>query len=268
MLNSNKTLTVSAVFEDFRDNSHYAIDSIVSGQAHMNAIGKHAFTYLKLLPSAYISDVEAKMTVAFNKIWRDERNEIQYTLQPMLNIHLADNFNSDMKQGGSLKTVTISIALSLLLVLISSFNYINMSIAQAGLRAKEVGVRKVLGASKWQLVAQFLSESVLFTLLATLIACAMVELLLPAFNQLVGRELVIGSWSQFSAIILSSTLVIGLLSGLSPALFISSFSVRRVLSGDFSRGKSAIIVRKVVDGIAIGVVDCFDHCCHQSVFTA
>ena len=120
----------------------------------------------------------------------------------------------------------------------------NMSIAQAGIRAKEVGVRKVLGATKSQLVLQFLTESVVIALISALLACGLVELLLPAFNQLVGRELVIDSWSQYISGIAGVTVFIGIASGLYPALFISSFSVHRVLSGDFGRGKTAIVVRK------------------------
>jgi putative ABC transport system permease protein len=119
-----------------------------------------------------------------------------------------------------------------------------MSIAQAGVRAKEVGVRKVLGASKLQLIIQFLTESVVIALISALLACGLVELLLPAFNQLVGRELVIGNWSQYLFEIIATTVVIGIASGIYPAVFISSFSIHRVLSGDFGRGKTAIVVRK------------------------
>jgi putative ABC transport system permease protein len=119
-----------------------------------------------------------------------------------------------------------------------------MSIAQAGVRAKEVGVRKVLGASKLQLVIQFLTESVVIALISALLACGLVELLLPSFNQLVGRELVIGSWTPYLLEIIATTVAIGIASGLYPAVFISSFSIHRVLSGDFGRGKTAIVVRK------------------------
>lgn len=244
LVDGNNTLTVTAVFADFADNSHYAIKSIVEGKSHLNAIGKHAFTYMKLMPEADIDRISAQVTQIFNNIWHDESNEVRYYLQPLLDIHLAANFNTDMKVGGSAKTVKVSIALSILLMLISSFNYINMSIAQAGQRAKEVGMRKVLGASKLQLVLQFLTESVVITLFSAILACAMVELLLPSFNQLVGRELTVVNWLQFIPNILFATVIIGVASGLYPALFISSFSVQRVLSGDFGRGKSAIIVRK------------------------
>ena len=244
LVDSNQTMEVSAIFADFPTNSHYAMQSIVSAKRFMGVIGKIAHTYIKLDKGANINAVEVAVTEILNRFWRDESNEIAYYLQPLLDIHLAPNFNTDMKIGGSAKTVFISIALSVLLLLISSFNYINMSIAQAGIRAKEVGVRKVLGATKSQLVLQFLTESVVIALISALLACGIVELLLPAFNQLVGRELVIDSWSQYISGIAGVTVFIGIASGLYPALFISSFSVHRVLSGDFGRGKTAIVVRK------------------------
>jgi putative ABC transport system permease protein len=246
MVDHAQTMEVVAVFADFPDNSHFTMRSIISAEQFMQVIGKHSHTYIKLEEGANIEAIEAQVTEILNRLWQDESNEIHFYLQPLLAIHLAPNFNVDMKVGGSEKTVLISVALSILLLLISSFNYINMSIAQAGIRAKEVGVRKVLGATKSQLVLQFLTESVVIALISALLACGIVELLLPAFNQLVGRELSIGNWSQFIVGISAITIFIGIASGLYPAVFISSFSVHRVLSGDFGRGKTAIVVRKLL----------------------
>jgi putative ABC transport system permease protein len=244
LIENNQNMEVSAVFKDFSDNTHYAMNSIISSKGFMSIRGKISYTYLKLSPDADVENVAGQATEIFNRIWQDESNEIRFYLQPLLDIHLSPNFTVDMKVGGSAKTVVISIALSLLLLVISSFNYINMSIAQAGARAKEVGVRKVLGASKFQLVVQFLTESVFIALISALLACGLVELLLPAFNQLVGRELVNGNWSKYLFEIIAMSVAIGLASGLYPAVFISSFSIHRVLSGDFGRGKTAILVRK------------------------
>jgi len=243
-IRSNQNIEVSAVFADFSDNTHYAMNSIVSAKRFMNIMGKVSYTYVKLSPDADIKSVAEQTTEIFNRIWQDKSDTVRFDLQPLLDIHLAPNHNVDLKVGGSAKTVMVSIALSILLLLISSFNYINMSIAQAGVRAKEVGVRKVLGASKLQLIIQFLTESVVIALISALLACGLVELLLPAFNQLVGRELAIGNWSQYLFEIIATTVAIGIASGLYPAVFISSFSIHRVLSGDFGRGKTAIIVRK------------------------
>jgi putative ABC transport system permease protein len=246
MTEDAQTMEVVAVFSDLPDNSHYAMSSIIAAKPFMQAIGKHSYTYVKLAQDANIDVVEAEVTKILNRIWQDQTNDIRFYLQPLMSIHLAPNFNTDMKAGGSSKTVLISVALSILILLISSFNYINMSIAQAGIRAKEVGVRKVLGATKSQLVMQFLTESVIIALISALLACGIVELLMPSFNQLVGRELIINNWSQYIIGITAITVSIGIASGLYPAFFISSFSVHRVLSGDFGRGKTAILIRKLL----------------------
>ena len=255
---SGNVYEVSAIYADIKDNSHYYFSGLIANKAFMSVIGKLSHTYLKLEQGTDVELVAKDVTRILNQLWGNKESEFQYYLQPILDIHLAPNFTTDMKIGGSEKTVSISIALAVLLIVISSFNYINMSVAQAGLRAKEVGVRKVLGATQVQLVVQFLTESVLVTLVAALLACALVELFLPSYNTLVGRQLEIGQWSQYLVSILMLTVAIGVISGLYPALFISSFGVKRVLSGDFGRGQSAMVVRKVLmvlqSALSVGLI--------------
>jgi putative ABC transport system permease protein len=239
---SNKTWMVSAVFADMPDNSHFAFNSLVSSQPYQEIRGNIAHYYLRMAPNSEIEKTEKAVNQIFVDIWQWQNT--RYQLQPLLAIHLAKNYSTDMKVGGAQKNVSISIVLSILLLLISSFNTINMSVAQAGSRAKEVGVRKALGASKLQLLLQFLTESVALTFIAALIGAVIVELVLPQFNQLVGRQLSVGNWSEYIAQIVEITFLIGVTCGLYPALFIASFSTKRVLAGDFQRGKSAIIIRK------------------------
>lgn len=239
---SNKTWTVGAVFADMPDNSHFAFHSLRSFGSNLNFRGNLAHYYLTMADNADITQTENAITKIFEDIW--QWTDLPYKLQSLLDIHLGKNHTTDMKIGGAQKNVSISIVLSILLLLISCFNTINMSVAQAGSRAKEVGVRKSLGATKSQLLTQFLSESVLLCFIAALIAAVIVEVVLPGFNQLVGRQLSVGNWSEYIGQILSVTLFVGIASGLYPALFIASFNSKKVLSGDFQRGQSAIIVRK------------------------
>ena len=239
---NNERLTVGAIFEDLAANSHFKFSSLTSFAPYKNVRGNVVHAYLRLNDNADINNVASHIIKLIADIWQWRDN--YYYLQPLKSIHLGANFNNDMKPGGSEKTVAISIMLSLLLLLISCFNYINMSIAQAGARAKEVGVRKVLGANKLQLILQFLAESILVVLFATLIACALVELFLPSFNQLVGREILMNGWLQSLLPLFVGVLFLGILSGIYPAFFIASFNVKRVLSGDFKRGKTATTVRK------------------------
>jgi len=253
---NNKIWTVAAVFADIPNNSHFAFSSLVAAAPYENVRGNIAHLYVSRLPMANTEQIANGVTKIFADIWHWEN--AQYHLQPVADIHLSENFSTDMKVGGSASNVTISIVLSILLLLISSFNTINMSIAQAGHRAKEVGVRKVLGASKLQLVGQFLLESIALTFVSALIAAVLVELYLPNFNQLIDRQLSVGNWSPFILPIVVTTIAIGIFSGLYPAIFIASFNIKRVLSGDFRRGKSAVIVRKTLmvfqSALSIGLI--------------
>ncbi|TQV89646.1 ABC transporter permease [Aliikangiella coralliicola] len=256
--NSNDTWTVVAVFSDLPDNSHFSINSLIAATPYIDVIGSHSYTYVRLSENADIKIISDATSRIFADIWGWDINQLQFYLQPLLDIHLAPNIKHDMKVGGSANTVSITIMLSILLLLISSFNYINMSIAQGGRRAKEVGIRKVLGAGRLKLVLQFLGESVIFALFSALIAASIVELILPAFNQLVGRELTIGNWSSIIVPVMFVTLLIGLISGIYPALFMSSFSLKRVISGDLERGKTAVFVRKCSmvfqSGLSVGLI--------------
>ncbi|NRB25747.1 ABC transporter permease [Shewanella sp.] len=240
---ASKIWTVGAIFEDMPTNTHLLVDAIISeSQFNHRFFRNDSFTYIRLSDNANKASILSKISKFVNA--HQGKNNIEIKLQSILDVHLDENMLYDMKKGGSAKTVKISIALSILLMMIGSINFINMSIAQAGTRAKEVGVRKALGSSRQQLLLQFLLESVSVAAISALIACAIVELLLPAFNQFVSRELSISYFSYFGVFIVSSTLVVGFLSGVYPALFISSFSAKRVLSGDMQRGTTAIRIRK------------------------
>ncbi|QQX80490.1 ABC transporter permease [Shewanella sp. KX20019] len=240
--------TIAAVIADLPDNSHFAFRSLAQMTPEMlsklSLSSNNSYNYLRLREGADRALVANKLTEMLNEMAYESQEVVKVTLQPLAQIHLTSHTRFELKEGGSESTVLICIGLSILLIVIVSVNFINMSIAQASQRAKEVGVRKALGASKTQLVSQFLTESILLSTIAAVIACAIVELSLPWFNTLVGRELSLNYASSFSGFIAAITVLVGLVAGLYPALFISSFSAKRVLSGDLQRGKTAIWVRK------------------------
>ena len=182
----------------------------------------------------------------------------QLHLRALTDIHLYSSLAYELKVNGSASTVNISLLLAAALMLIAGINFINMSTARAAMRAKEVGVRKALGASRSQLFVQFMLESILIAACAGLLAAVLVEWLLPYFNLLVNRPLELHYVGSFGWILLSSTLSVGLLAGVYPAVFISAFDAKKVLSGDFQRGTTAIWLRKgllVLQGaITIGLL--------------
>ncbi|TLX45978.1 ABC transporter permease [Pseudoalteromonas phenolica] len=254
---ANGSYTVRAVFADLPDNTHFGFQALVYAE-HIseNLFQTSHYVYLKLTPGTDIPALEKQLTEqAFTG---DFKGRIFIELHSILDLHLTAKSPFEMKTGGTKQVVTICVGLSILLVLIASFNFINMTVAQSTKRAKEVGVRKALGASKTQLVGQFLSESVLVAVLSMMLACVLVELVIPSFNNLVDRELVLNYASSFGVGIVIVAIAVGVLAGLYPAFFISSFSAKRVLSGDLQRGSTAIWVRKSLltfqASLAIGLI--------------
>ncbi|WP_440054550.1 FtsX-like permease family protein [Pseudoalteromonas sp. T1lg65] len=249
--------TVRAVFQDLPENSHFAFKNLTyvfqdPEKSHITS----SYVYFRLAPGVDVSELEKTLTEKY--FYGELKGKLSLQLHPLLDLHFTGKSPFEMKVGGAKQVVMICVGLSVLLILIAGFNFINMTVAQSTKRAKEVGVRKALGASKTQLVTQFLSESVMVSLLSMIIACVLVELLLPSFNHLIDRSLRVDYASMFSVVVISLAVVVGLLAGLYPAFFISSFSAKRVLSGDLQRGNTAIFVRKSLltlqASLAIGLI--------------
>ena len=249
--------TVRAVFADLTDNTHFAFKNLVYVKHDPSKIDiNSSYVYMRVAEG---TDTDALAKTLTERFFSGSMLEqVSLELHPLLDLHLTAKSPFEMKAGGAKQVVMICVGLSVLLILIAGFNFINMTVAQSTKRAKEVGVRKALGASKGQLVTQFLSESVLVSMLSMVIACALVELFLPSFNQLVDRELGVNYASEFGIAIIVVAIAVGILAGLYPAFFISSFSAKRVLSGDLQRGNTAIWVRKSLltlqASLAIGLI--------------
>jgi len=181
-------------------------------------------------------------------------------LQPLRQIH----FNSSHIQidrndnKGEITYVYIFSAIAIFIVLIACINYMNLATARSMHYAKDVGIRKAVGAHRSQLIAQFLSESVLFAVVAFLIACAVVELVLPAFNAFTGKKLQLG-FSASSLLLLGlgvMTLLVGVISGSYPSFYLSRFQPAFVLKGNFKTGAGTALLRRglVVAQFALSIV--------------
>ncbi|WP_282131810.1 ABC transporter permease [Pseudoalteromonas aliena] len=243
------TYTVTAIFANLQDNTHFAFSGLVAMQNETpNYQMNNFYVYVRFSANTNLVAEQAQLAQAYPALVYPSQSLgfVTLTFQHLPGIHLHADSRYELKENGSYTVVMISFSLSLLLIAIAAFNFINMSIAQSAKRAKEVGVRKALGASKPQIVIQFLVESLLVTSFAAILACVLLELALPSFNQLVGRVLVFDYLSEFGAIFIAVVFLVGLLAGAYPALFMSSFSAKRVLSGDIQRGRTAIVVRKVL----------------------
>lgn len=163
-------------------------------------------------------------------------------LQSLAIARLSDNETGFLEGKGNRLFLQITLGLSVLILVLSIINYINLSTAQAIRRAKEVGVRKVLGASKQNIVSQFVFETILITLFSTLFALCMAELSLPYYNNLINKTLELNFGDHWFYLILIVLIVI-VFAGIFPALYISNFDVLKVLKGNFSRSKSGVWLR-------------------------
>ena len=209
------------------------------------------FTYAVLKPGADYKKLEAKLPGMVEKYmgpqiakdmgmslsqFRTKGNQLGFALQPLTSIHLHSLTSTEIEPGGDIKYVYIYGAIGIFMLLIASINFINLSTASASKRAKEVGVRKVMGSGKLDLVKQFLFESVLLTFIALFIAVLIVQLALPVFNELSGKNLQFGLSGKPLVAFLALGLLVGLLAGIYPAFFLSSFKPIATLKGKLSTG--------------------------------
>ncbi|MBF4465819.1 ABC transporter permease [Flavobacterium sp. LC2016-12] len=163
-------------------------------------------------------------------------------LLPLTSARLYQGNTSFAEGNANLTFLRILMALSILILLLSIANYINLATANAVKRAKEVGIRKVIGASKLQIIIQFVFETILITLFSVLLALVIVELSLPFYNALLNKNLILIGSQFYLQLVLIFILVV-FVSGVIPAIYISNFEVLKVLKGNFSRSKSGVWLR-------------------------
>ena len=238
--------TVTAVFR-LPQQSHLRAGSLrrISDSAASTSIRiNNVYSYIHLPDDIDKTTLLDQLTSTLNQQAYDGQQMSTLELRALTDIHLHSALAYEFKVNGSASTVRICLLLAALLLLIAAINFINMSTARAGMRAKEVGVRKALGASRSQLFLQFMLESLLIAVCAGLLAAVAVELALPQFNQLINRPLELHYAGNFGVILVSCVVVVGCLAGIYPAVFISAFDAKKVLSGDFQRGNTAIWLRK------------------------
>lgn len=254
VININKgEFVVTGIMKNFPKNSHYQVKSIIPflylktiGSLDEKWFNNGYYTYIKIDPHTNVSNFNKKIK---NFIDRHNKGGPDVYAQPIGDIHLycSGKFAAEIWAQGDIRYVKSLSLVAFFILFIACINFMNLSTAQSVKRAKEVGMLKVSGSSKTKLVLQFLVESVLLVLISYFIAIAIVENLLPIFNNLTGKEFII---HYFSIHILINSLVIiiltGLLAGCYPAFILSSFNPVKVLKGTFQSGKSAATFRKVL----------------------
>lgn len=250
----NKYATrVTGVIQDIPSNSNLLFKAIRSFPSNLQGDWGQLtlITYIKLKAGADIKNLSAAMPRFIKKYiipeYSIQLGKLQYNLefQPLTSIHLHSNLQYELSDNGSMTYIYVFSIIGILILLIAVINYINLSTAQAFTRLKEIGVRKVTGSSKTQLLTLFFTDSVLISAIATLIAFVLILTAMPWYNQITGIEIDIWHFGIpiIPAIILFS-IFLGLISGIYPALFLSGFRLIPALKGEASKHGGTILFRR------------------------
>lgn len=252
------TFTVTGIMEDAPENSHLQFDglasfSTIAGPDNMNNWGGNwLVTYLELQQGTDIASLEKKFPAYLKKYMTENERWKNYELflQPLNKVHdsSADITHDYVNYKKIDKRYTyIFSVIAIIILVIACINFMNLSTARSAERAREVGIRKTIGAGRYQLAGQFLGESVLLSLMALIIAIVIVKLSLPAINNLSQRQLEL-PLTDLSLLlsILGATIIVGIFAGLYPAGYLSSFRPIRVLKGSVQTGKSKSTLRNAL----------------------
>lgn len=243
-LNKTEQYTVRGVLKDIPANSHIKFDFVLSAKYDRNWNNYDYYTYLQLVPGTDVKALEARFPAFVQQNGLDSA-ETKFVLQPLNDIHLYSNIRNETEVNGNMRSVYFLLTIAMFILAIAWVNYVNLSTAKANKRAKEIGVRKVVGAGKGQLVKQFLTESFMINMIAAGLAVLLLIMVLPYYTQLTGRPLWVGGkvgyWLVFAGIFLLGTF----LSGFYPALVLSSFKPVAVLKG-VSKSSGGQLLRKTL----------------------
>jgi putative ABC transport system permease protein len=259
-LDDEADFTVTGVVKNVPPNSHFSFNMLRSFETLyrenpqlMEAwLTARFYTYLLLAEDSDHKKLEEKFAAFVDRHMGEflgaMGGTVKLFLQPLTKIHLYSDFERDLSAGGDITDVYLFSGIALFVLLIACFNFVNLATARSATRAREVGMRKTLGAGRGKLIGQFLGESVIYSLISIVLACILLELALPLFNSLAQRELSLNYFQRPWLIpgLAGLALAVGLLAGCYPAFFLSSFKPVRVLKGSWSKTASGSGFRRVL----------------------
>jgi putative ABC transport system permease protein len=263
--NETTAYKVTGVIRDIPENAHFQFDLLGSmvglpEAKEDNWMSSNFYTYLLLREGTDYKSLAAKMPLVVEKYigpqlqqglgqtlaeFRKSGNDIGFRLQPLTDIHLSTEFPDNLSPRGNARFLYIFSSIAVFMLLIACINFMNLSTASAAGRAKEVGLRKVMGSQKSALAKQFLMESLLTSTVALLLAFVLIQPALPFFNRLTGQNLSFRPLDQPYALLglVGLALLTGLLAGSYPAFYLSSFTPSAVLKGKLTKGKEGAAMR-------------------------
>ncbi len=252
-MNKTTPLTVTGIAKDVPSNSHLSFDVITSLERSRNAgwmtnwINNGAYIYVQLAPNVTKAQVEKQLPAYMEKYMGSEMRKYGFSwtlsLTKLNDVYFDTNARDSIKHGDK-AVVYIFLSIAILILLIACINFMNLSTIRAAERSKEVGLRKVLGALRNNLVWQFIGESIIITTISCLLAIGLLLLVTPWYDQLLGYPLHI-SWTGLPIylFLIGVIFIVGLLSGSYPAFFLSAFSPIQALKGKLKMGKGGVAFR-------------------------
>jgi len=270
-LDNTYDFQITGVIEDVPRHSHFDFDILASistlgvipiygGDVYLtwrSGMVPDLYTYVRLRKGAAPEELENKMPEFLARYMGEVLSRINVQFNPRLQIHLHSNLEAEIRANSDFRYIYIFSAIALFVLVIACINFMNLSTARSASRAQEVGMRKVIGAEKRQLILQFLGESMLMAFLALILAVVLVTVFLSFFNSLSGKQLSLSLDNPLAVLgFVGVTLLVGLLSGSYPAFFLSSFEPVAVFRGSLRAGRSNARLRKflVVFQFALSIV--------------
>jgi putative ABC transport system permease protein len=252
----DETYLITGVMEDVPENSQLRFSALRSMPLPLandpNWMNSQVYTYVLLKKDAPASRIAVQLPAFVDHYIRpavkngESYQKYSVGLQPLTSIHLHSNLDYESSRNGDIRYVYLFSAVALLILVIAVINYINLATARSSVRVKEIGVRKVVGSGRRQLVSLFLTESVLFTSCAAFIAVTLTGLLMPAFNGLSGKNLSVWQFGMAPTllVLVLFSVFVGLTGGIYPALFLSGFRTIPALKGQQGNLQSTVLFRK------------------------
>lgn len=248
--NQTVAYSVTGIIEDIPKNSHIDIDFLASFRDPNNAQPWY-YTYILLKPGTSPNEIEKKFPALIDKnIGPDASKRISFPLQKLTDIHLNSRLNRELKPNGNNLYVNILEIIAFLIICIAAINFINLSSARYTHRAKEIGVRKVLGAHRNQIAKYFLGESVLYSLTALIFSYFVITISFPLFKNLTDPNISLQNNWKLLLLFIPVSIVTGLLSGWYPALLLSSLqpvrTIRTNITGTLTGSKQFFSIRRIL----------------------
>ncbi|NBP68064.1 MAG: ABC transporter permease [Cytophagia bacterium] len=265
ILDNNMPMKVTAVYQNMPDASHFHFNVLIAMAGLEEAkrpvwFSNNFQTYFLLREGASIQNLESKFPDLIKKHvmpqmkevlddftpekFVEAGNKISYSTQALSDIHLYSSLQGEFEPNFDITYIYLFVAIALFILIIASINFMNLSTARSSNRAKEVGVRKVMGSLRSHLMRQFLMESLLLSLFSFILAIGIAYMLLPLFNDLSGRQLSLPiNQPVFYLLLMAGAIVVGLLAGIYPSFFLSAFKPVNVLKGNVALGMKSGLIR-------------------------